>query len=104
MASKLKKNDQVIVTTGKSKGHVGSITRVLPDGYVIVSGANMLKKCVKADPQNNVKGEIKSIEGKIHHSNVALYDAEKKQRVKVGFKQEDGKSKIRINKTTGDAV
>lgn len=104
MASKLKKNDQVIVTTGKSKGHVGAITRILADGYIIVSGANIRKKCVKADPQNNIKGEIKSIEGKIHHSNVALYDADKKQKIKVGFKQEDGKPKARVNKETGEAV
>ena len=48
MAVKFKKNDQVIVTTGKSKGHVGVIERVYKDGYVIVTGANMKKKHVKA--------------------------------------------------------
>jgi large subunit ribosomal protein L24 len=104
MASKLKKNDQVIVTTGKSKGHVGSITSILDKGFIIVSGANIRKKCIKADPQNNIKGEIKSIEGKIHHSNVALYDADKKVRIKVGFKKESDKPKVRVNKQTGEPV
>ena len=104
MASKLKKNDQVIVQTGKSKGHVGTITKIVADGYIIVSGANMRKKCIKADPQNNVAGEIKSIEGKIHHSNVALYDSNTKKRIKVGFKQEGDSPKVRVNKDTGDQV
>ena len=104
MASKLKKNDQVIVTTGKSKGHVGVITSILRNGYLIVSGANMRKKCIKADPQNNVVGEIKSIEGKIHHSNVALYDSNTKKRVKVGFKLNDNGAKERVNKDTGEPV
>lgn len=104
MASKLKKNDQVIVTTGKSKGHLGVITKILENGYLIVSGANMRKKCIKADPQNNVVGEIKSIEGKIHHSNVALYDSNTKKRVKVGFKLNDNGAKERVNKDTGEPV
>lgn len=104
MASKLRKNDQVIVLTGKSKGHVGTITKVFSNDYVTVSGANLLKKCVKADPQNNVAGEIKTIEGKIHRSNIALYNPETKKPVKVGFKVEPGQPKIRINKETGEAI
>ena len=103
MASKLKKNDQVIVVTGKSKGHVGAILKVLDNGYLIVSGANMRKKCIKADPQNNIAAEIKSIEGKIHHSNVALYNADQKKKIKVGFKTVDG-SKVRVNKASGEQV
>ena len=104
MASKLKTNDQVIVTTGKSKGHVGAITKILSDGFIIVSGANMRKKCIKAYPQNNITGEIKSIEGKIHHSNVDLYDSNTKKRVKVGFKKEGDAPKLRVNKDTGEPV
>ncbi len=104
MANKLKKNDQVIVTTGKSKGHVGTISKIRTDGYIIVSGANMRKKCIKADPQKNVVGEIKSIEGKIHHSNVALYDADTKKSIKVGFKKEGDAPKVRFNKDTGEPV
>jgi len=104
MANKLKKNDQVIVTTGKSKGHVGVIDRVRTDGYLIVSGANMRKKCIKADPQNNIAGEIKSVEGKIHASDVALYDVENKKRIKVGFKINEDGTKVRVNKQTGKPV
>ena len=100
MAEKFKKNDQVIVISGKSKGHIGVINQVFTDGMVIVSGANMLKKHIK--PTNDKPGEIKSIEGKIHRSNIAHYIGE--ERVKVGFKYtEDGK-KIRYNKATGEQI
>ena len=104
MASKLRKGDQVIVLCGKSKGHVGEIIRVYTDGYVKVSGANLKKKCVKADPQNDIKGEIKTIEGRIHRSNVALYNADTKKKIKVGFKLEADKPKIRVDKATGEQV
>lgn len=104
MAQKLRKNDQVIVTTGKSKGHVGVVDRVLPGGYLIVSGANMRKKCQKADPQNNKEGGIISVEGKIHASNVALYDIDAKKIIKVGFQIKEDGSKVRVNKATGDPV
>lgn len=104
MAQKLRKNDQVIVLTGKSRKHVGVIDKVLSGGYLIVSGANMRKKCIKADPQNNIEAEIKSIEGKIHGSNVALYDINAKKVIKVGFKVNEDGTKIRVNKATGDPV
>ena len=100
MAVKFKKNDQVFVTTGKSKGHVGVIERVDKDGYVIVTGANMKKKHVK--PQQDKPGEIKSVEGRIHRSNVAHYDG--KNRIKVGFKLNDDQVKIRFNKANGEQI
>lgn len=104
MAQKLRKGDQVIVLTGKSRGHVGVIDKVMAGGYLIVSGANMRKKFIKADPQNNIEGEIKSVEGKIHASNVALYDLKAKKKIKVGFKIDEKGVKTRVNKATGEAV
>lgn len=104
MANKLRKNDQVIVLKGKSKGHVGVIDKILSDGYLIVSGANMRKKCIKADPQNNIPGEIKSIEGKIYHANIALYDVKAEKPIKVGFRINEDGTKVRVNKATGDPV
>ena len=100
MAEKFKKNDQVIVTTGKSKGHVGVIERVFTDGYVIVTGSNMKMKHIK--PQNDKPGERKSVEGRIHRSNIAHYTG--KERVKVGFKLSEDNVKIRYNKATGEQI
>ena len=41
---KIKKDDKVIVLTGKDKGKTGSVTKAFPkDNKVIVSGVNVLK-------------------------------------------------------------
>ena len=52
---RIKTGDTVIVITGKSKGHVGKVTRVLGED-VIVEGANLIKKHVKPNPRFGTKG------------------------------------------------
>ena len=42
--NKIKKDDQVLVTTGKDKGKRGSVQKVLDNGRVVVAGVNLLKK------------------------------------------------------------
>ena len=42
--NKIKRNDRVIVITGKDKGKTGSVTRLLDDGRAYVSGVNMIKR------------------------------------------------------------
>ena len=55
---KIKRNDQVIVITGRDKGKLGRVNRVLPDGRLIVSGIQMIKKHQKPNPQLGVAGGI----------------------------------------------
>ena len=54
----VKKDDKVIVLTGKDKGKTGSVTKALPkEGKVIVSGVNVLK--VHQKPRKSgEKGQI----------------------------------------------
>ena len=47
---KIKRDDEVIVTTGKDKGKRGKVLKVQDDGRVIVSGINMIKKHTKPNP------------------------------------------------------
>ena len=47
---KLKRDDEVIVTTGRDKGKRGKITRILDDGRALVSGINMIKRHTKPNP------------------------------------------------------
>lgn len=45
---KLKKGDQIIVTSGKDKGRKGKIERILPkEERVLVPGVNMYKRHLK---------------------------------------------------------
>ena len=89
---RIQKNDLVIVTTGKSKNHVGKILRVDGD-KVMVEGANLLSKHTKPNPQTNQPGGIIKKEGFVHVSNVAIYDPESKRAAKIGFRtvEKDGR-------------
>lgn len=101
---KIKRNDQVIVITGRDKGKLGRVNRVLPDGRLIVSGVQMIKKHQKPNPQLGIAGGIVEKEAPIQPSNVAIYNPATKTADRVGFKvQEDGK-KVRVFKSSGDAV
>ena len=41
---KLRKNDDVIVLSGRDRGKRGKVTRVMADGRLVVAGINMQKK------------------------------------------------------------
>lgn len=54
----IKKDDKVIVLTGKDKGKSGTVTKAFPkEGKVIVSGINVLKVHQKARKAGE-KGQI----------------------------------------------
>ena len=101
---KLKKNDEVIVIAGRDKGKRGKINRVMPDGRLIVSGVQMIKKHQKPNPNMGVAGGIIEREAPIEVSNVAIFNSATNKADRVGFKVlEDGK-KIRVFKSNGEAV
>lgn len=68
----VKVGDNVKIISGFDKEKIGEITKVFPNnGTVIVKGMNMKYKHIKPNQQGEV-GEIKQIEGPIHHSNVKI--------------------------------
>ncbi len=100
---KLRKGDEVIVLAGKDKGKVGKIILVKPQDYkAIVSGINKVKKHQK--PDQNQAGGIVEKEMPIQISNLSFYDSASKQGVKLGFKYNEKKEKIRFNKKTGKEI
>ena len=100
---KIKKNDDVIVIAGKDKGSRGNVLRVLDD-RLLVSGVNKAKKHQKPNPVKGDAGGIVEMEMSIHASNVALYNASLKKADRVGIKTlEDGR-KVRIFKSSGEAI
>lgn len=103
---RIKKGDTVIVTTGKSKNHVGKVLLV-SGNKLIVEGANMAKKHVKPNPQLQQKGGIVQKELPIDSSNVAMYNPQTKKADKIGFKfiSKDGKEqKVRYFKSNDELV
>ena len=55
---KIRKGDDVVVTTGKDKGKRGTVLRVIDDSHVVVEGANRVKKHQRPNPMKGVTGGI----------------------------------------------
>ena len=101
---KIKKNDDVIVITGKDKGSRGNVLSVLDNDRVLVAGINKVKKHQKPNPVKGTTGGIVEIEKPIHISNIAIYNATTKKADRVGVKQlEDGR-KVRVFKSNGEVI
>lgn len=101
---KIKRNDEVMVITGRDKGKRGRVNRVLPDNRVIVSGVQMIKKHQKPNPQLGVAGGIVEKEAPIQVSNIAIYNPSTQKADRVGFKVLEDGNKIRVFKSNGEAI
>jgi len=101
---KIRKGDDVVVTTGKDKGKRGTVLRVLDTDQVVVEGANVVKKHARPNPMKGINGGILEKEMPIHVSNVALFNGATQKADRVGFKVlEDGR-KVRVFKSNGEVV
>ena len=99
---RIKKDDTVVVITGKDKGKTGKVLKAMPaENKVVVQGVNVQTKHAKAT--RTTGAEIKHIEGPIDASNVMLYDTKAKAAVKVAYKG-TGKEKVRVNRKTGAVI
>ena len=98
----IRKNDVVMVITGKDKGKKGKVLKAMPkENRVIVEGVNMQTKHQKQT--RTVKAEIKHQEGPIHVSNVMYFDKKANAPTRIGYKIENGK-KVRVSKKTGAVI
>jgi large subunit ribosomal protein L24 len=105
--NKLKKGDEVIVTTGKDKGRRGKITQVIATGHVLVEGVNVAKKHQKGDPNSGVAGGIVEQVMPIDVSNVLVWNPKANKGDRVGFRFEgEGakRQKVRFFKSNKEAV
>lgn len=101
---KIKREDDVVVLTGKDKGKRGKVVQVLDDNRVVVAGINVIKKHQKPNPQRNEQGGIQEREAPIQVSNVAIFNSVTSKADRVGFKiLEDGR-KVRVFKSTGEVI
>ena len=101
--NRIKKGDQVVVTTGKDKGKRGDVVRVDGD-RVIVSNVNIIKRHTKPNPQAGVAGGVVEREASMHISNIALFNPASGKGERIGFKVlEDGR-KLRVFRSSGEAL
>lgn len=100
----VKKEDKVIVISGKDKGKKGRIIAAYPrENRVLVEGVNMVKKHAKPS-QENPQGGILNQEAPIHVSNVMLIDPSSGQPTRIGYKVLENGKKVRIAKRSGEVI
>ena len=100
--NKIRKGDEIIVTTGKDKGRRGTVLQVLEDDRVLVEGVNLAKKHIKPNPNIGEMGGIKDKAMPLEISNVLVFNPKTKKGERVGFRVE-GDKKVRVFKS-GDVV
>jgi large subunit ribosomal protein L24 len=108
-AMKIRKDDTVLVTSGKDRGKKGKVLRTEPRRQrVFVEGLNKVKRhqrprSVKDTQKGAEAGGIIEKEGPIHVSNVMLLDPGDNKPTRVGVRVKDGKRE-RYSKRTGKEV
>ena len=99
----IKKDDKVVVLSGKDKGKQGEVLVAEPKtGKVVVKGVNVATKHQKPRQQGQEGGIIK-VETPIYVSKVQLVCPKCGKATRVAFKLENGK-KIRVCKKCGAEI
>ena len=100
---KIKKNDKVVVLSGKDKGKTGKVLGTVPsERKVVVEGINMVTCHIKPRKQGEEGGRI-SKEGSIDESNVMLVCPKCGKATRVGHAYE-GDKKVRVCKKCGKNI
>jgi len=101
---KIRRDDQVVIITGKDRGKRGAVIRIVGDDRVVVEGANRVKKHEKPNPAKGSTGGIVEKEMPIHISNVAVFNPAIEKGDRVNIKTLDDGRKVRIFRSNGEMV
>jgi large subunit ribosomal protein L24 len=106
---KIRKGDQVVVTTGKDKGKKGTVLRVLEAGKIVIEGVNRVKKHQRPNPVKGQTGGIIDKEMPLAISNVMLVNPATGKGDRVGFRflaaqGKESPRKVRFFKSNGEVV
>ena len=98
----VRKNDTVVVISGKDKGKTGEVLKVYPKtGKVLVKGVNIVKKHQKAT-RNQAESAIIEKEASIYSSKVMLYCTKCKSATRISNKLLEDGAKVRVCKKCGE--
>jgi large subunit ribosomal protein L24 len=105
----IKKDDNVRVMAGKSRGHTGRVIRVIPtEGRVMVEGAAMAKKHTRTQGKRSTSGSqlqqggIIDTETFIDISNVQIVCKSCGKPTRVGHRLEADGTKMRVCRKCGE--
>ncbi|MCM2315136.1 MAG: 50S ribosomal protein L24 [Thermoanaerobaculia bacterium] len=92
----VKKNDEVLVISGKDRGKRGKVLRVIPTkSAAVVERVNFIKKHTRANPQRNIKGGILEREAPIKLSNLQVICPSCSEPARLGRKATE-KGSVRV--------
>jgi large subunit ribosomal protein L24 len=104
MAMKIRRNDTVVVISGKDRGKRGKVLRVDPGkNRVYVEGLNIIKRhqrprSLKDTQRGGKVGGVIEKEGPIHASNVMLIDPKENKPTRVGVERGDDGKRVRVTR------
>jgi large subunit ribosomal protein L24 len=97
LATPIRKNDTVLIITGKDRGKRGRVLKVLPEkNRLIIEGMNLIKRHTRPNPGKNIKGGIVEREASLHASNAQLVCPECGAQTRVGRKILGDGRKVRV--------
>lgn len=100
---KIKKGDRVVVLSGRSKGKIGEVLKVMPkENRAVVQGVNTVKRHTR--PSQGAPGGIVEKEAPIHVSNIAHIDPTNDLPTRVGYRFLDDGRKVRFAKRSGEMI
>ena len=93
----VRRNDNVIVISGKDRGKRGRVLKVLPEkNRLVVEGVNIIKRHTKPNPGRNIKGGLIEREAPLHASNVQIVCPECGKATRIGRRILGDGRKVRI--------
>ena len=101
---KIRKGDEVVVITGRDKGKRGTVSARVDERHLLIDGVNVVKKHARPNPMKGVTGGIVEKTMPIDQSNVMLFNSATGKGDRVGFKQLDDGTKVRVYRSSGEQV
>ena len=100
---KIKKGDEVVVTSGRDKGKKGKVLGVLrAENRALVEGVNMVRRHQRQTAQQ--QGGIVDKEAPIHISNLAIADPKDGSPTRVGYRFLGDGRMVRFAKRSGEVI
>jgi len=100
---KIKKDDNVVVISGRDKGKQGKVLRVFPtEERAVVQGVHIARRHSK--PRMGDPGGIVEKELTIHLSNLAHIDPQTNKPTRIGYRLLNDGRKVRVARRSGEVI
>jgi len=100
----IRRDDTVIVISGKDKGRTGRVVNVdWKRERILVEGVNVVTRHTKPN-QANQQGGLIQMESSVHYSNVQLYNPTLKRGVRLKIQTSDAGVKNRVCTKSGEIL